>query len=307
LRSPARIEVARAGTANVNVSQELIVVDKTFKPKLLIALAKEHAKETILVFSRTKHGATRLCRDLQRAGETAAEIHADRTLGQRKAALEGFKKGTYRILVATDIAARGIDVTGIGIVVNYDIPENSEDYVHRIGRTGRAGLAGMAISFATPEQSGLVRGIERLTRTIIPRKAHQSVPAVDFTPGAYAATGRGGRSSGGSSGRPVRFERGVAVGPRPPAPAASAPRPAYGAPRPAYGAARGASGPRRDFAPRTKSVNPRRAFEIMDSPERFDPRQLKRRPGKPAPKPKTDTDVPSFGEGEFSFKTSLVL
>lgn len=291
LRSPLRIEVARAGTANEKVSQELIVVEKIFKPKLAIALAKEHEGETMLFFTRTKHGATRLCRDLQRSGVTAAELHADRTLSQRRSALDGFKKGTYRILVATDIAARGIDVTGIGVVVNYDVPENSEDYVHRIGRTGRAGREGMAISFATPEQSGLVRGIERLTRTLIPRRAHQSVPPADFIPGASSGVASRGRGRG-----PVRFDGG-----------AQRSGGSIGASRDFRGPGR--SNDRGPRATRTKSVNPRRAFEMMDSPERFDPRKLKRRPGKPAaaPKVKGTEDLGSFGEGEFAFRTTMVL
>ena len=102
---------------------------------------------------------------------SAAEIHGNRSLRQRLDALEGFKKGTYRILVATDIAARGIDVTGIEVVLNYDLPNDPADYVHRIGRTARAGRAGRAISFACPDQQSEIRNIERLIRTSIPRKA----------------------------------------------------------------------------------------------------------------------------------------
>jgi superfamily II DNA/RNA helicase len=173
-------------------------------------------------------------------------------------------------------------------VVNYDVPENSEDYVHRIGRTGRAGREGLAISFATPEQSGLVRGIERLTRTLIPRRTHGSVPAADFIPGAASGPSRG-RSGRG----PVRFDGTARSG------SASAPRDFRG------GSRSNDRGPR---APRSKSVNPRRAFEMMDSPERFDPRRLKRRPGKPAPAAKAKADdLGSFGEGEFAFRTTMVL
>jgi ATP-dependent RNA helicase RhlE len=163
MRLPVRVEVAPAGTAAEKVEQEIIIIDRALKTALLEDLLQEHAG-TALVFSRTKHGAKKICRDLNRKGYRAAEIHANRSLNQRKEALEGFKKGTYRILVATDIAARGIDVSHIEIVVNYDLPDNLEDYVHRIGRTGRAGREGKAVSFATPDQKRDIREIERLIR-----------------------------------------------------------------------------------------------------------------------------------------------
>lgn len=166
---PLRIEVAPAGTAAEKVEQELFVVQRTQKMQLLLKILEEH-DGTILVFSRTKHGAKKMTRTLNEAGHTAAEIHANRSLAQRRAALDGFKRGTYRILVATDIAARGIDVTGITLVINYDLPDDAADYVHRIGRTGRAGKAGLAISFATPEQASNIRNIEKLIRAPLPRK-----------------------------------------------------------------------------------------------------------------------------------------
>ena len=107
-------------------------------------------------------------RNIKALGITAAEIHSNRTLGQRREALEGFKFGRYRVLVATDIASRGIDVKNIELVINFDLPENPEDYVHRIGRTGRAGMSGKAISFAMPDQGDKVRNIEKLTRLYLP-------------------------------------------------------------------------------------------------------------------------------------------
>jgi ATP-dependent RNA helicase RhlE len=121
-----------------------------------------------LVFLRIKFGARRICKDLHSIGISAAEIHSNRSLGQRKEALEGFKLGKYRVLVATDIASRGIDVKGIELVINFDLPENSEDYVHRIGRTGRAGMNGKAISFVLPDQGSKIREIEKLTRLRLP-------------------------------------------------------------------------------------------------------------------------------------------
>lgn len=167
MKLPVRVEVAKQGTASENVEHELFIVPKNQKISLLKKLLSEY-KGSILVFIRAKHHAKKICRDL--AGEKifASEIHSNRSLNQRKEALEGFKSGKYRVLVATDIASRGIDVKGIELVVNFDLPENPEDYVHRIGRTGRAGMEGKAISFALPEQNSKVRDIQRLIRMILP-------------------------------------------------------------------------------------------------------------------------------------------
>ncbi len=173
MQLPLRIEVAPAGTAAAKVEQELIIVRQEHKNILLLSLLRE-IQGSVLVFSRTKHGAKKLTRSLNADGHRAAEIHANRSLGQRREALEGFKKGKYRILVATDIAARGIDVTDIAVVINYDLPNDPSDYVHRIGRTGRAGRGGVAISFATPSQTRDVKDIEKLTRAPIRRRSHPS-------------------------------------------------------------------------------------------------------------------------------------
>ncbi len=181
MKSPLRIEVAPAGTAAEKVEQEIFIVRKDEKLQLLEALLTEY-KGTMLVFSRTKHGARKMTKALRAMGHTAAEIHADRTLAQRKEALEGFKRGTYRVLVATDIAARGIHVTGIEVVVNYDIPDDPADYVHRIGRTARAGMEGRAISFVSPDQVGDIRHIEKLIRRPLPRKALPTLPPARVTP-----------------------------------------------------------------------------------------------------------------------------
>ena len=167
MKLPTRIEIARAGTSADLVTQELFVVKKEDKNRLLEKMLGEHPG-SILVFSRTKFGAKKILRSVKAMGHSGAEIHSNRSLAQRREALDGFKAGRYRVLVATDIAARGIDVTGIAAVINYDLPENAEDYVHRIGRTGRAGHSGHAISFATPDQGSEVRDIERLTRINLP-------------------------------------------------------------------------------------------------------------------------------------------
>ncbi|MBD3402046.1 DEAD/DEAH box helicase [candidate division GN15 bacterium] len=161
---PINIEMAPSGTAAENIIQEVFFIEKPAKSRLLEAMLAQY-QGPVLVFSRTKHGARKIARILRREGFAAAEIHSDRTQGQRRDALEGFKSGKYRILVATDIAARGIDVVGIELVVNYDLPNNTQDYVHRIGRTARAGMAGRAISFATLDQRKDIKDIERLIKT----------------------------------------------------------------------------------------------------------------------------------------------
>ena len=163
---PTRIEVAPAGTSAENVEQELIVVQKEYKIDYLNDILGKTNGST-LIFMRTKHAVKTLTRKLIRNGFTAAEIHSNRSLGQRQQALEGFKLGKYRILIATDIAARGIDVKGIELVINYDLPEKSGDYVHRIGRTARAGKSGKAISFVLPSQIRNVREIEKLIKKSI--------------------------------------------------------------------------------------------------------------------------------------------
>ncbi len=163
MKLPVRVEIARAGTVAERVDQELFFVQKHDKIRLLKKLLEEYTG-TVLVFSRTKYGAKDICRSLRHMGHGAAELHSNLTLAQRRRSLTGFKDGSHRVLVATDIAARGIDVHNIELVVNYDLPENAEDYVHRVGRTGRAGNIGHAISFITPDQRGKVRMIERLVR-----------------------------------------------------------------------------------------------------------------------------------------------
>ncbi|OGS19468.1 MAG: hypothetical protein A2219_07720 [Elusimicrobia bacterium RIFOXYA2_FULL_50_26] len=176
---PVRTEIAPTGTMAENISQELFVVGKELKGKLLEKLLEQYAG-TVLLFTRTKRGARRVTQMLRARQHAAAEIHADRSLGQRKEALEGFKMGKYRILVATDIAARGIDVKGIELVINFDLPDDPENYIHRIGRTGRAGMEGHAISLATPDQKKDVRMIEQLIKTEIPVAEHPDVPSERF-------------------------------------------------------------------------------------------------------------------------------
>ena len=167
MKTPTSIEVAPPGTTADKISQEFFIVRKDQKMQLLESVLSKYLGSTI-VFSRTKHGAKRIARAVRDMGHTSAEIHANRSLAQRREALEGFKRGKYRVLVATDIAARGIDVQDIELVVNYDVPSKTEDYVHRIGRTARAGKDGHAISFAMPDEKRDIRDIERLIRKPLP-------------------------------------------------------------------------------------------------------------------------------------------
>ena len=167
MKQPTHVEVARQGSTAEGVDQKIYIVARNQKRHLLKMMLKQY-KDTVLIFSRTKYGTKKICRDIKRMNYTATEIHSNRSLPQRKQALEGFKKGKYRVLVATDIAARGIDVQNIALVVNYDIPEYAEDYVHRIGRTGRAGKKGRAITFIMPSQSDKLRKIERLIKSKLP-------------------------------------------------------------------------------------------------------------------------------------------
>lgn len=167
MKMPIRIEVAPQGTSPKNVEHELFIVEKPKKLQLLDKILSDN-HGTVLVFSRTKHGAKRIAATVRAMGHQASEIHSNRSLNQRKEALAGFKSGKYRVLVATDIAARGIDVQNISLVLNFDLPDNSEGYVHRSGRTGRAGASGKAISFATSSERSDVRKIERLIRKTLP-------------------------------------------------------------------------------------------------------------------------------------------
>ncbi len=159
MKAPQRIEVAPESTTNKMIEHhQLQTMDGKKLPDLQKVLQKE--KGTVLVFSRTKHGAKKIAAAIRVAGHTSTELHANKSLAQRKAALAGFKSGQFRIMVATDIAARGIDVSDIGLVINYDLPTTVEDYVHRTGRTGRAGKNGRALSFVTPNERFTIRKIE---------------------------------------------------------------------------------------------------------------------------------------------------
>ena len=221
MKLPVSVEIAPTGTTVEKVIQELYIVRRELKIKLLGKILDQY-HGSVLLFARTKIGARKIARELRHLGVNSAEIHSDRSLPQRREALEGFKTGKYRVLVATDIAARGIDVTGIELVINYDLPEEGENYVHRIGRTARAGREGRAISFATPDQKEDVRTIEKLLKITLPVSKHPEFPPEDFVEGAAQrpAFGRGQRPvrHGGGQGqrRPGQRPHGASGGPRGP-------------------------------------------------------------------------------------------
>jgi len=180
MRTPVRVEVAPPGTSAAMVEQHAMIIPKDQKVTMLASLLND-MEGSALVFVRTKHGAKKLTVALRGMKINAAEIHSNKSLAQRREALGGFKSGKYRVLVATDIAARGIDVVGLELVINFDLPDNPEDYVHRIGRTGRAGKAGQSMSFVTPDQRNDLRTIERLIRKSLQTVEHPSVKGMKYS------------------------------------------------------------------------------------------------------------------------------
>jgi ATP-dependent RNA helicase RhlE len=177
LRKPIVVQVGRRSEAASTVTHAVYPVPRERKSALLIELLRNDQMDSVLIFTRTKHGADRVVRHLDRAGIAAIALHADKSQSQRTRALETFKSGEARILVATDIAQRGLDVSGISHVINYDVPQQPEDYVHRIGRTGRAAQTGDAFTFMSADEIAMVRTIERMLGQPIPRI---SVPGYDF-------------------------------------------------------------------------------------------------------------------------------
>ena len=170
LRNPEQVEVSPPNSTAEKVEQWVYPVDKKRKPALLSHLVKSNGWQQVLVFTRTKHGANRLCKQLHNDGISCAAIHGNKSQNARTQALEGFKRGKVLALVATDIAARGIDIDQLPQVVNFDMPNVAEDYVHRIGRTGRAGLGGNAHSLVSADEADYLYGIERLIRQQLPQQ-----------------------------------------------------------------------------------------------------------------------------------------
>ena len=196
LRQPTRVEVGVNRSVNQSINHALYPVAFGQKFDLLLALLARIDFDSVLVFSRTKHGADKIARKLKAANHSVAVLHANRSQNQRIEALEGFKSGKYEVMVATDIAARGIDVAGVSHVINYDVPENPEDYVHRIGRTGRAQAVGDAFTLVTPENAGDVRDIQRFIGHRIPELRLEGFPYLPLDTPRPAAPAPGPRGSG---------------------------------------------------------------------------------------------------------------
>lgn len=202
LNSPTLIEVARRNETSSQVEQIVYPVDKERKRELLSQMIKENNWQQVLVFTRTKHGANRLSEQLDKDGITSAAIHGNKSQAARTKALANFKNGSVRILVATDIAARGIDIDQLANVVNYELPNIAEDYIHRIGRTGRAGNTGQAISLVCVDEHEYLRTIERLTKNKIPQvqvKGFLPDPSIKAEPIQNGRGGNRGGSRGGNS------------------------------------------------------------------------------------------------------------
>jgi len=208
LRDPSRVAVTPQATTVERIQQRIILTDKPAKPALLVDVLKTETTDRVLVFTRTKHGADKVVRHLQKTGFAAEAIHGNKSQNQRERVLGDFRNGKLRILIATDIAARGIDVDGVSHVVNYDLPNIPESYVHRIGRTARAGADGVAISFCDHEEAPFLRDIERLIRMSIPSTNRRTGGRPNPTP--HQAKSRNGnrphrgsqlRGNGGGHGR----------------------------------------------------------------------------------------------------------
>jgi superfamily II DNA/RNA helicase len=196
LRDPARVAVTPVASTVERITQRIIQVDHSAKPALLAQLLKQEPVNRALIFTRTKHGADKVVKGLARAGITADAIHGNKSQNHRERVLAAFRSGEIRTLVATDIAARGIDVDGISHVVNFDLPNVPETYVHRIGRTARAGADGVAISLiAGGEEMAYLRDIEKLIRIALPREDRRTPGYRDTAPAPTPSQHRGGRSA----------------------------------------------------------------------------------------------------------------
>lgn len=211
LRNPAEVEVARRNTSSELVSQSVILVDCKRKSALLGEIIGKNKWEQVLVFTRTKHGANKLTEYFQKIGITAAAIHGNKSQSARTKALDDFKRSAVRVLVATDIAARGIDIDALPHVVNFELPNIAEDYVHRIGRTGRAGCEGEALSLVCVDEADYLRGIEKLINKKLPSRiveGYEPDPSIKAEPIQRGRGGgggnRGGNGGGDRSGKPTQ-------------------------------------------------------------------------------------------------------
>ncbi|MDJ0822335.1 MAG: DEAD/DEAH box helicase [Paracoccaceae bacterium] len=205
LDNPERVQVSPPGKAADKITQSVHFIAKTEKPALLIEHLDRHRDELALVFARTKHGAERLMKALDKAGFAAGSIHGNKSQGQRDRALAAFRAGEIRVLVATDVAARGLDIPQVRYVYNFDLPNVPENYVHRIGRTARAGRDGEAVAFCASDEVKELRAIQKLLGIVLPVASGRAWEGVEITPpkrrGGKPGRGRRRRHSGGQGGR----------------------------------------------------------------------------------------------------------
>ena len=198
LKNPVKVEVQPVSSTAEIISQGVYFVPKKNKKSLLIHLLKDESIKSVIVFSRTKHGANKIAKDLEKAGIQSAAIHGNKSQNQRQLALNNFKEGNIRVLVATDIAARGIDIDELSHVINYDLPDVAETYVHRIGRTGRAGASGVAITFCDEEEKAMFRSIEKIIGKSIPvlEEEHEIIqPVVTIQTKSNSERNKGNRNN----------------------------------------------------------------------------------------------------------------
>jgi len=207
LNNPRRVAVSPPGKAADKVTQEVHFIAKAAKPDLLIELLRKHKGELALVFGRTKHGSDKLARKLEQAGLSVAAIHGNKSQGQRERALKAFRDGQVKVLVATDVAARGLDIPDVKHVYNFELPNVADNYVHRIGRTARAGRDGAAIAFCAPEEMGEFKDIQKVLGMTIPVASGRPWevlpdPTAKKPGGPGGPRRRGGNSGGGGAGKP---------------------------------------------------------------------------------------------------------
>jgi ATP-dependent RNA helicase RhlE len=214
LSDPVRVQVAPPGKAADKVTQSVHFLDKARKPERLREILSRDLDALTLVFARTKHGAEKLMKGLVADGFNAASIHGNKSQGQRDRAIKAFREGSVTVLVATDVAARGIDIPGVAYVVNYELPDVADNYVHRIGRTARAGREGEAIALCAPEEADLLTQIEKLMKAEIP-VAGGTRPGMARPQGGQSRPGPQ-RRQGAKPGAPANANAGPAAKPRRP-------------------------------------------------------------------------------------------
>ncbi|MBN9887447.1 DEAD/DEAH box helicase [Salipiger abyssi] len=212
LNNPRKVQVSPPGKAADKITQSVHFLEKPAKPRKLREILSMDTDALTLVFARTKHGAEKLMKGLVADGFNAASIHGNKSQGQRDRAIKAFREGTINVLVATDVAARGIDIPGVAYVVNYDLPEVPDNYVHRIGRTARAGREGEAIALCAPDEADLLRQIQRLMKIDIPVASGEAPEELTSGGGQGRRGGPSRRRGGGGGGKPGGFNKGAGGG-----------------------------------------------------------------------------------------------